>query len=48
MIGRAYHHAVRLLFGLRVRDTDCDFRLIRRDLLDRVELASTSGSSASR
>ncbi len=32
VIGRAYHHAVRLLFGLRVRDTDCDFRLIRREL----------------
>jgi glycosyltransferase involved in cell wall biosynthesis len=43
VIGRAYHHTVRLMFGLRVRDTDCDFRLIRRDLLDRVELASTSG-----
>ena len=34
---------MRLLFRLRVRDTDCDFRLIRRDLLDRVELTSTSG-----
>ena len=33
--GAAYHHVVRLLFGLRVRDTDCDFRLIRRRLLDR-------------
>jgi glycosyltransferase involved in cell wall biosynthesis len=43
VIGRAYHHAVRLLFRLRVRDTDCDFRLIRRDLLDRVQLRSTSG-----
>ena len=43
VIGRAYHHAVRLLFGLRVRDTDCDFRLIRRRLLDAVELSSTSG-----
>lgn len=43
VIGRAYHHAVRLLFRLQVRDTDCDFRLIRRSLLDRVELTSTSG-----
>jgi glycosyltransferase involved in cell wall biosynthesis len=43
LIGRSYHHVVRMLFGLRVRDTDCDFRLIRRDLLDRVELRSTSG-----
>jgi glycosyltransferase involved in cell wall biosynthesis len=43
VIGRAYHHTVRLLFRLHVRDTDCDFRLIRHDLLDRVALRSTSG-----
>ena len=43
LIGRAYHHVVRVLFRLRVRDTDCDFRLIRRTLLDRVELTSTTG-----
>jgi glycosyltransferase involved in cell wall biosynthesis len=43
VIGRTYHHVVRILFGLKVRDTDCDFRLIRRTLLDRVELTSTSG-----
>jgi glycosyltransferase involved in cell wall biosynthesis len=43
LIGRTYHHVVKLLFRVRVRDTDCDFRLIRRDLLDRVELHSTSG-----
>ena len=43
VIGRVYHHIVRLLFGLRVRDTDCDFRLIRRRLVERVDLVSTSG-----
>jgi glycosyltransferase involved in cell wall biosynthesis len=43
VIGRVYHHVVKLLFRLHVRDTDCDFRLIRRSLLDRVELTSTSG-----
>lgn len=43
VIGRIYHHVVRILFGLKVRDTDCDFRLIRRTLLDRIELTSTSG-----
>jgi glycosyltransferase involved in cell wall biosynthesis len=43
LIGRTYHHTVRVLFRLHVRDTDCDFRLIRRSLLDRVELVSTSG-----
>jgi glycosyltransferase involved in cell wall biosynthesis len=43
VIGRAYHHTVKVLFRLHVRDTDCDFRLIRKELLDRVELSSTSG-----
>jgi glycosyltransferase involved in cell wall biosynthesis len=43
LIGRAYHHVVRVAFRLRVRDTDCDFRLIRHDLLRRVTLTSTSG-----
>jgi Glycosyl transferase family 2/Dolichyl-phosphate-mannose-protein mannosyltransferase len=42
-IGRAYHHAVSVLFGLSVRDTDCDFRLIRRSVLEQFELESTSG-----
>jgi hypothetical protein len=26
VIGRIYHHTVKILFGLRVRDVDCDFR----------------------
>jgi glycosyltransferase involved in cell wall biosynthesis len=43
VIGRVYHHTVKLLFGLSVRDTDCDFRLIRAALLEKVELTSTSG-----
>lgn len=43
LVGRLYHHAVRLLFGLPVRDTDCDFRLIRRTLLAQAGLRHTSG-----
>jgi glycosyltransferase involved in cell wall biosynthesis len=43
LIGRGYHHAVKLLFGLPVRDTDCDFRLIRSSMMDRIRLTSTSG-----
>ena len=30
VIGRVYHRFVKLCFGLKIRDTDCDFRLIRR------------------
>jgi glycosyltransferase involved in cell wall biosynthesis len=43
LIGRAYHHSVRLLFRLPVRDTDCDFRLMRKSILDKFRLQSTTG-----
>jgi glycosyltransferase involved in cell wall biosynthesis len=43
VIGRLYHHIVSVLFGLEVRDVDCDFRLIRRSVFDRVSLEKTSG-----
>ncbi|MEO8267420.1 MAG: glycosyltransferase family 2 protein [Ilumatobacteraceae bacterium] len=42
LIGRVYHNVVKLLFRLKVRDTDCDFRLFRRQLIiDRPLLSST-------
>jgi glycosyltransferase involved in cell wall biosynthesis len=43
IIGRVYHHTVSLLFGLKVRDVDCDFRLLRRSIFERVDLEKTSG-----
>ena len=43
VIGRCYHHTVKLLFRLPVRDTDCDFRLFRRQLIVDRPLTSTSG-----
>lgn len=43
VIGRIYHHTVRLLFGLTVRDVDCDFRLMRRRIFDVVRLEKDSG-----
>src|SRR5256885_689563 len=43
IIGRAYHHIVSTLFGLSVRDVDCDFRLLRRSIFDRIDLEKTSG-----
>ena len=43
IIGRVYHHAVKLLFRLPVRDTDCDFRLFRRQLIVDHPLSSTTG-----
>ena len=43
VIGRVYHRFVAFFFGLHIRDTDCDFRLIRRTALDRVTLVHTTG-----
>jgi glycosyltransferase involved in cell wall biosynthesis len=43
VIGRLYHHMVRLAFGLRIRDVDCDFRLLRRALFERIELTRDTG-----
>ena len=43
VVGRLYHHTVKLLFGLQVRDVDCDFRLMRRAIFERVYLEKNSG-----
>jgi glycosyltransferase involved in cell wall biosynthesis len=43
VIGRVYHHLVKALFGLTVRDVDCDFRLMRRAIFERINLEKTSG-----
>ncbi len=43
VIGRVYHYTVKALFALPVHDTDCDFRLFRRSLLQKAPLVSTSG-----
>ena len=43
VIGRIYHHTVKIMFGLHVRDVDCDFRLLRRSIFERVRLEKNSG-----
>ena len=43
VIGRIYHHTVKLLFGLKVRDVDCDFRMMRRSIFETVHLEKNSG-----
>lgn len=43
VIGRLYHHTVKTLFGLKMRDVDCDFRLMRRSIFDRIVLTKSSG-----
>ena len=41
-----YHHFVIFALRLPLRDTDCDFRLMRRAVFDRVRLESDSGTIA--
>jgi glycosyltransferase involved in cell wall biosynthesis len=43
IIGRIYHWGVKMAFGLKVCDVDCDFRLIRRSFFDKITLVSDSG-----
>jgi glycosyltransferase involved in cell wall biosynthesis len=43
LLGRIYHHTVSLLFGLRIRDVDCDFRLMRKSVFEKIELRRNSG-----
>ena len=44
LIGGLYNQFSRWLFSLSLRDVDCDFRLIRRSLIDVDQLTSTSGT----
>jgi len=43
-IGSTYNFCARLLFRIRIRDIDCDYRLMRRALLAKINLVSTSGT----
>lgn len=44
VIGAFYNQFARFLFRVKLRDIDCDFRLIRRSLLERATLVSSSGT----
>jgi glycosyltransferase involved in cell wall biosynthesis len=43
-IGNLHKFVTRWAFWLPIDDVDCDYRLIRRAVLDRIELRSNSGS----
>src|SRR5262249_11547070 len=43
LIGKVYRSMVRRAFRLSIRDVDCDFRLFRRYIFERISLESTSG-----
>ncbi len=44
VIGIIYQYFIKLLFGLAIRDVDCDFRLMRREIFDIVQLESDTGT----
>ncbi|HVG21316.1 MAG TPA: glycosyltransferase family 2 protein [Blastocatellia bacterium] len=44
VIGKIYCWIIKLAFMIKIRDVDCDFRLVRRASYKRVRLYSTSGT----
>jgi len=43
IIGKIYQYVIKFLFGLHLKDVDCDFRLMRRSIFDTVTLKENSG-----
>jgi len=44
LIGAIYNFGVKLVFGIRLKDVDCDYRLMRRSIFSAIELESNTGS----
>ena len=43
LVGNLYKCLTRLCFGIRMRDVDCDYRLIRRKAMEPFQLKSATG-----
>jgi hypothetical protein len=43
-LGSTYNSIIRLIFAIPIRDTDCDFRLMRGDLVRGLDLRSEGGA----
>lgn len=43
VLGKIYQSFVRFMFGLKTKDADCDFRLIRKHVMKDIKLESSSG-----
>jgi len=43
LIGRSYHFANKIMLDLKIRDVDCDFRLIRKSVFDKIKLIADGG-----
>lgn len=44
IIGWIYQYSMKVVFGLKIKDVDCDFRLMRRSIFDAISLESTTGT----
>lgn len=44
LLGKIYHWVVKITFGIKVKDVDCDFRLIRKKAFDNINLKSIDGT----
>jgi glycosyltransferase involved in cell wall biosynthesis len=44
IMGRIYHYTVKFFFKLPIKDTDCDFRLIRKQVFEKVKLYESTGT----
>lgn len=42
-IGKLYLFGIHWTFGLKIRDVDCDYRLLRRQIFSRIQLYCESG-----
>lgn len=43
VIGRIYQYIIKAAFGLKLKDVDCDFRLMRKEVFETISLKSDSG-----
>ena len=44
IIGKTYCRLMKLFFAIKLKDIDCDFRLMRRKIFEQIKLDSSSGT----
>jgi len=44
LAGKVYTFFLKLIFGIKIRDVDCDFRLIKKEVFEKVKLSFDSGA----
>jgi len=44
MIGKLYNFFVKTVFNIKLKDVDCDFRLFRKDALDKLDIKEHGGT----